>query len=161
MEGKRINTASTTNKEDDEFMRRALDMARLAAEQGEVPVGAVAVADGEVLAASHNQVVLDNDPAGHAEMRVLRDAAQRLDNYRLPDVAVYVTLEPCAMCYGAMVHARIRRLVFGAPDPKSGVLGGAVDISEIPAFNHRMEICGGVLADDSAALLREFFRLRR
>lgn len=143
------------------FMRRALRQAQLAQQSGEVPVGAVAVAGDAIIAEARNQMITNSDPTAHAEIGCLREAARHFENYRLPDVDIYVTLEPCAMCYGAMVHARIRRLVFGAPDAKSGVLGGQVDMRDLSAFNHRPQIVGGVLAEDSATLLKEFFRRRR
>ena len=150
-----------TNATDESFMRLALECARTAQQCGEVPVGAVAVADGEVIATGHNRTITRNDPTGHAEMVCLREAAASLGNHRLNGVDLYVTLEPCAMCYGALVHARIQRLVFGAPDPKSGVLGGAADIADLGAFNHRMDIAGGVLADESADMLQACFSERR
>lgn len=142
-------------------MSLALAQARLAAERGEVPVGAVAVADGGIVAQGHNRVIGDSDPSAHAEIVCLREAAYRIGNYRLTGLHLFVTLEPCAMCYGAMVHARISRVVFGAYDEKSGVLGGATDIAQLPIFNHRPQISGGMLADESTVLLRSFFKERR
>lgn len=150
-----------TRAVDESFMRLALERARAALQCGEVPVGAVAVADGKALVAGHNRTVTRNDPTGHAEMVCLREAASRLGNHRLTGVALYVTLEPCTMCYGALVHARVERLVFGASDPKSGALGGATDVRELGVFNHRIDVVGGVLADESADMLRAFFRKRR
>ena len=146
---------------DEAWMRRALELARLAETQGEVPVGAVVVRHGELLAKGHNQPITACDPTAHAEVVALRAAALASGNYRLPDADLYVTLEPCAMCVGAMVHARIRRVIFAAADPKSGAVGGALDLCESPGFNHRIVYQGGLLATDSAELLRDFFRSRR
>jgi len=142
-------------------MQAALEQAQLAASSGETPVGAVLIAGGDVLARGHNRTIADNDPSGHAEIVVLREAGQACGNHRLPDATLYVTLEPCAMCAGAIVQARVARVVFGAYDPKAGALGSAIDLSDSPAFNHRFEIQGGVLADQCSALLREFFDQRR
>ena len=146
---------------DDIFMHYALEQAILAMAEDEVPVGAVAVLNGEVIAGAHNRVIQAKDPAGHAEILCLQLAARSVQNYRLNEIELYVTLEPCAMCYGAMVHARIKRLVFGASDPKSGALGGAFDIRESAPFNHRIQIDGGVFAEDSVVLLQTFFKSRR
>ena len=146
---------------DAQFMQAALQQAQLAAVAGEVPVGAVLVASGEVVAAEHNRTLSDHDPSGHAEIVVLRHAAKNAGNHRLVDATLYVTLEPCAMCVGAIVQARIARVVFGAYDQKAGALGSAIDLSDSPAFNHRFEIQGGLLADDSAAILKDFFAARR
>jgi tRNA(adenine34) deaminase len=143
------------------FMQAALQQAQLAAVAGEVPVGAVLVASGEVVAAGHNRTLVDHDPSGHAEIVVLRQAAISAGNHRLVDATLYVTLEPCAMCVGAIVQARIARVVFGAYDQKAGALGSAIDLSDSSAFNHRFEIQGGLLADDSAAILKDFFAARR
>jgi tRNA(adenine34) deaminase len=143
------------------FMQAALQQAQLAAISGEVPVGAVVVTNGEVVAAGQNRTLADHDPSGHAEVVVLRQAAKIAGNHRLVDATLYVTLEPCAMCVGAIVQARIARVVFGAYDQKAGALGSAIDLSESAAFNHRFEIQGGLLADDSAAILKEFFAARR
>ena len=142
-------------------MRAALAEAAAAAESGEVPVGAVIVAGGEVIARGHNRSETDNDPSAHAEIVALREAARRAGNYRLTDATLYVTLEPCAMCMGALVQARIERLVFGAYDPKAGAAGSAIDLSDSPSFNHRFEINGGVLAEECGALLKTFFESRR
>ncbi len=146
---------------DAQFMQAALQQAQLAAVSGEVPVGAVLVAKDEVVAAGHNRTLLDHDPSGHAEVVVLRQAAKSAGNHRLIDATLYVTLEPCAMCVGAIVQARIARVVFGAYDQKAGALGSAIDLSDSSAFNHRFEIQGGLLADDSAAILKDFFAARR
>jgi tRNA(adenine34) deaminase len=146
---------------DAQFMQAALQQAQLAAVAGEVPVGAVLVASGEVVAAGHNRTLVDHDPSGHAEVVVLRQAAKIAGNHRLVDATLYVTLEPCAMCVGAIVQARIARVVFGAYDQKAGALGSAIDLSDSSAFNHRFEIQGGLLADDCAAILKKFFAARR
>ena len=142
-------------------MRAALAEAETAAESGEVPVGAVVVAGGEVIARGHNRSETDNDPSAHAEIVALRGAARKAGNYRLTDATLYVTLEPCAMCMGALVQARVERLVFGAYDPKAGAAGSAIDLSDSPSFNHRFEINGGVLAEECAAVLKSFFESRR
>jgi tRNA(adenine34) deaminase len=144
------------------FMSVALDEARKAYARVEVPVGAVLVGDqGEVLSRGHNAPIARCDPTAHAEVLVLRRAARAAGNYRLPGTTLYVTLEPCFMCLGAMVQARISVLVFGAPDPKAGVLGGAVDLTKASVFNHYIKVIGGVLANDSAELLTRFFQERR
>ena len=142
-------------------MEQALEQAEVAQRRGEVPIGAVLTLDEEVLAKSHNSPIEMNDPSAHAEILVLRKAAQRVSNYRLPKTTLYVTLEPCAMCFTAMVHARIERLVFGAADPKQGSVGSAMDFREFPIFNHRFEVSGGVLKDQCGILLVEFFKHRR
>jgi len=147
---------------DEDWMRRALYLAERAGAEGEVPVGAVLVKDGQVVGEGWNHPIGSHDPTAHAEIAALRDAGQRLGNYRMPGTELYVTLEPCMMCAGALVHARIGRVVFGAADPKSGAAGGVVDLlpSESP-FNHRVDVTGGVLAEPCGELLREFFRARR
>ena len=142
-------------------MRAALAEAKVAAEEGEVPVGAVVVAGGEIIARGHNRSETDNDPSAHAEIVALREAAQKAGNYRLTDGTLYVTLEPCAMCMGALVQARIERLVFGAYDPKAGAAGSAIDLSDSRSFNHRFEINGGVLAEECGAVLKSFFESKR
>lgn len=143
------------------FMRLALAEARRAAEAGEVPVGAVVVVEGEVVGVGHNQPIGAVDPTAHAEIVALRDAARRVGNYRLPGATVYVTVEPCLMCVGALVHARVATLVYGAPEPKAGAVESTQRAHEHPALNHRIEVVSGVLADECAALMREFFRERR
>lgn len=143
------------------FMQRALAEARAAGERGEVPVGAVLVREGAVLATAGNGPVGAHDPTAHAEIRVLRAAGAHLGNYRLPGTTLYVTLEPCAMCIGALIHARVQRLVFGADDPKSGAAGGAFDLAGRPEHNHRIAIDRGLLGDEAGDLLRAFFRRRR
>ena len=142
-------------------MRAALAEAEAAAESGEVPVGAVVVAGGQIIARGHNRSERDNDPSAHAEIVSLREAARRTGNFRLTDATLYVTLEPCAMCMGALVQARIERLVFGAYDPKAGAAGSAIDLSDSPSFNHRFEINGGVLAEECGLVLKAFFESRR
>ena len=143
-------------------MRLALEQAETAADRDEVPVGAVLVdADGELIAAGHNQPIGSQDPSAHAEIVVLRAAAQKLANYRLPGTTLYVTLEPCVMCVGALVHARVGRLVYGATEPKTGAIESAQKLFESGRFNHRPEIEGGVLADECSALLSEFFERKR
>lgn len=146
---------------DADFMRAALDLAREAATCGEVPVGAVVVLDGEIVGRGFNQPIGRNDPTAHAEVMALRDAGQRRGNYRLPDCTLYVTLEPCAMCVGAMMHARIARVVFGARDPKTGAAGSVVDLFAEARLNHHAEVTDGVLAGECGALLSGFFAARR
>ncbi|WP_439518956.1 tRNA adenosine(34) deaminase TadA [Hydrogenophaga sp.] len=146
---------------DEAFMRLAMDEARAAAQAGEVPVGAIVVKDGRVVATGRNAPIEGHDPTAHAEIVALRAAARALGNYRLDGCTLYVTLEPCAMCSGAMLHARLARVVFGATDPKTGVAGSVLDLFAQPRLNHQTEVQGGVLADDCAGLLREFFKERR
>ncbi|WP_018169626.1 MULTISPECIES: tRNA adenosine(34) deaminase TadA [unclassified Thioalkalivibrio] len=147
---------------DDYWMEKALEQAEQAAQVGEVPVGAVLVAaDGTCLAASHNAPIGLHDPTAHAEIRALRAAGERLENYRLPGVTLYVTLEPCSMCAGAMIHARLARVVFGASDPRTGAAGGALELFGHPAHNHRIDVTGGVLGGVAGERLRRFFRARR
>lgn len=143
------------------FMRAALAQARTAYAQGEVPVGAVIVLEGRIIATGYNQPIGEHDPTAHAEIRAMRQAAQLLGNYRLTGCDLYVTLEPCAMCAGAIQHARIRRLVWGAADPKTGACGSVLDLMAEPRLNHHCEAVGGVLAEESAQLLRGFFAERR
>jgi len=142
-------------------MRAALAEAEAAAGEGEVPVGAIVVAGGAIIARGHNRSETDIDPSAHAEIVALREAARVSGNYRLTDATLYVTLEPCAMCMGAIVQARIERLVFGAYDPKAGAAGSAIDLSESPSFNHRFEVNGGVLAEECGAPLKTFFESKR
>jgi tRNA(adenine34) deaminase len=142
-------------------MQAALAEARLAAAAGEVPIGAVVVHDGHVIATGQNRVLRDLDPTAHAEIVALRAAAEALGNYRLLDCALFATLEPCAMCAGATIHARIDRLVFAAADPKAGAAGSVLAVLNHPQLNHQMNVEQGILADESAELLRSFFRERR
>ncbi|QSX29005.1 tRNA adenosine(34) deaminase TadA [Shewanella cyperi] len=156
------STGLSLNPIDDErWMREALAQAALAEAEGEVPVGAVLVKDGELIATGFNHNIGLNDPSAHAEMQCLRLGGRLLDNYRLLGTTLYVTLEPCAMCAGAMVHSRIQRLVFGARDEKTGAAGTVVNLLQHPAFNHQVEISAGVLAEQCSAQLSEFFRRRR
>lgn len=144
-----------------EAMEAALEEARQAAECGEVPIGAVAVHDGEIIARGQNRVLRTNDPTAHAEIVALRGAAGALGNYRLNGVTLYVTLEPCAMCAGAMVHARIDRLVYAAADPKAGAAGSVLSVVNHPRLNHQMQVEQGIMAEEAGELLRSFFRERR
>ena len=146
---------------DEQFMREALSLAKRAADAGEVPVGAVVVKDGAMVGRGFNRPVTGNDPTAHAEVMALRDAAERVGNYRLDDCELYVTLEPCAMCAGAIMHARVSRVVYGAADPKSGACGSVVDLFAEDRLNHHATIVGGVLAGEAAELLQEFFAARR
>jgi tRNA(adenine34) deaminase len=147
--------------DDERFMREALELARGAAERGEVPVGAVAVCDGAVVGRGSNGREGQRDPTAHAELVAVQEAARTLGRWRLTGVTVYVTLEPCAMCAGAMVLARIDRLVFGATDPKAGAVGSLLDLSADPRLNHRFPVDRGVLGEEAGELLRAFFRARR
>jgi tRNA(adenine34) deaminase len=146
---------------DHEAMQAALDEARLAAAAGEVPIGAVIVCEGSILARAQNRVLRDLDPTAHAEIVALRATASALGNYRLSGCTLYVTLEPCAMCAGAMIHARIDRLVFAAADPKAGAAGSVLSVLNHPQLNHQMQVDQGILAEESSTLLRTFFRERR
>lgn len=142
-------------------MREALGFAREAAAAGEVPVGAVVVIDGTIVGCGFNQPIGRHDPTAHAEVMALRDAAARVGNYRLPGSTLYVTLEPCVMCTGAIMHARVARVVFGARDPKTGAAGSVVDLYAEPRLNHHADIAGGVLAEECGAMLSSFFAARR
>jgi tRNA(adenine34) deaminase len=143
------------------YMRQALDQARNAWALGEVPVGAIVVKDGEIIATGFNQPIGTHDPTAHAEIMALRAAAAILGNYRLPGCELFVTLEPCAMCSGAMLHARLARVVYGASDPKTGACGSIVNLFEQNQLNHHTELVGGVMAQECGALLKEFFAERR
>jgi tRNA(adenine34) deaminase len=149
------------NGRDVTFMREALAMAAKAGTVGEVPVGAIVVKDGDIVGRGWNQPISAHDPTGHAEIRALRDAATRLGNYRLPGCELYVTLEPCTMCAGAIMHARISRLVFGAADPKTGACGSVLDLFAEPRLNHHCSVTGGLLAAECGGLLSDFFISRR
>ena len=142
-------------------MMHAISLALRAQSEGEVPVGAVVVRDGEMIGEGWNRNIILNDPSAHAEIMAMRDAGQKLKNHRLPGCVLYVTLEPCAMCVGAMVHARLDRVVFGALDPKTGALGGAYSLPAAHTHNHVLEYQGGLMADDASELLKTFFRTRR
>jgi len=147
--------------DDLQAMQAALAEARLSAKAGEVPIGAVVVSDGALIARGQNRVLRDLDPTAHAEIVALRAAATAIGNYRLPGCTLYVTLEPCAMCAGAMIHARIDRLVYAAADPKAGAAGSVLAVLNHPQLNHQMIVVQGILAEDSSELLRNFFRERR
>lgn len=146
---------------DETIMREALAQAMLAKQAGEVPVGAVVVLNGEIIARGFNSPVSDHDPTAHAEIMALRNAAAMCRNYRLPECELYVTLEPCAMCVGAMVHARLKRVVFGAADPKTGACGSVVDLFAMKELNHHTSVTGGVLQEECSMLLKTFFAERR
>jgi tRNA(adenine34) deaminase len=146
---------------DEYWMRYALQLAHQAAQAFEVPVGAVVVHDGQIIGQGYNQSICQHDPTAHAEVVALRQAAMKLANYRLPDTTLYVTLEPCAMCAAALVHARVKRLVFGAYDAQTGAAGSILTLVDHPALNHQLLFRGGVLAREATELLQDFFRQRR
>lgn len=146
---------------DEQWMQRAIALAEQAERNGEVPVGAVLVANGEEIATGFNQSIRLNDPTAHAEILALRDAGSKLQNYRLTDTTLYVTLEPCPMCAGAMVHARVGRLVYGAADPRTGAAGSVFQLAQSEQLNHRLDVTGGVEQDKCAEQLRRFFRNKR
>jgi tRNA(adenine34) deaminase len=146
---------------DHQFMQQAIEQAQLAAVAGEVPVGAVLVRDGQVIAKAFNKPIGNHDPSAHAEMLALREAAKTEENYRLPDSTLYVTLEPCVMCSGAILHARVGRVVFGAPDPKTGAAGSVLDVFSSKQINHQTSVEGGVMSEECGQLLRSFFKERR
>jgi len=146
---------------DESYIQQAMTQARLAAEAGEVPVGAIVVYEGVIIASGRNSVLRDLDPTAHAEIVALRAAARHLQNYRLTGCELYTTLEPCAMCAGAIIHARISRLIYGAPDPKAGAAGSVLDVINHPQLNHQLQVTSGVLAGECGELLRAFFRERR
>jgi tRNA(adenine34) deaminase len=143
------------------YMRAALEESRKGLDAGEVPVGAVVVADGRIIGRGFNQPIGGHDPTAHAEVVAIRAAAREIGNYRLVGSTLYVTIEPCLMCVGAMVHARVETLVFGAPEPKAGAVVSTCRAHELPSLNHRIEVVGGVLEDDCRAIIQEFFRGRR
>jgi tRNA(adenine34) deaminase len=144
-----------------EFMRAALDEARTAAERGEVPIGAVLVHEGIIISRAHNCTLTDNDPTAHAEMVAIREAAQTIGNHRLNGTSLYVTVEPCAMCAGAMIQARVARLVYGCAEQKGGAVRTCFQILDHPAVNYRVEVISGVLAQECAAVMQDFFAQRR
>jgi tRNA(adenine34) deaminase len=156
-----LHAMAEAGKVDTEFMEAALNEARAAAARGEVPVGAIVVVEGRIAGRGGNRNIADCDPTAHAEIVALREAAKAVGNYRLPGAALYVTIEPCAMCTGAMVHARIARLVYGAEDAKGGAVRSCFSILDSSQLNHRVEVTAGVLADEAAAALKEFFAARR
>lgn len=143
------------------WMERALELARAAAAAGDVPVGAIIVKDGQIVGEGHNRNLLDTDPTAHAEMIALRQAASRVGNHRLAGAVMFATIEPCAMCAGAMIHARLQRLVYGASDPKAGAAGSVLEVINHPRLNHQMVVTSGVLADQCSEILQEFFRKKR
>ena len=147
--------------EDEKWMQLAILEANIAKDKGEVPVGSILVQNNQIISKDHNCPISKNDPTAHAEIEVLRKAGEKLNNYRLPQTTLYVTLEPCAMCLGAMIHARIERVVFGALDPKSGVCGSTINLSSESIFNHQISLSGGVLEHDCKNILQSFFKLRR
>jgi len=146
---------------DEKWMKIAMDEANLAMNEREIPVGAVLIQNNKLIARSHNQPIKNNDPTAHAEIQLLRKAGEQQKNYRLIGSTIYVTLEPCTMCFGAMVHARIERIVFGASDFKTGVCGSCMNLNKENFFNHKISITGGVLEEESSELLRLFFKSRR
>jgi tRNA(adenine34) deaminase len=146
---------------DHDWMAICLDEAAAAAAEGEVPVGAIVVRDDLLIARTHNAPIRLSDPSAHAEVLALRAAGQAVGNYRLPDADLFVTVEPCAMCIGAILHARIRRVIYGCPDPKGGALGSVIDLSNHPRLNHRIAVTAGVRADEARELLQQFFAARR
>jgi len=150
-----------TQSLDQFWMQRAIELAKLAEQEGEVPVGAVLVLDDQIIGEGYNSPISSHDPTAHAEIRALRDAAQRLGNYRLLNTTLYVTLEPCVMCVGALVHARVSEVVFGAYEPKTGAAGSVFDVLESEAHNHRITVRGGLLQEECARLMTEFFQRRR
>jgi len=156
-----LNSTTEQNTTDERCMRLAMALAEQAAQAGEVPVGAVVVKDGVVIGRGSNAPIAKHDPSAHAEILALREAAQHLGNYRLVDCTLYVTLEPCAMCSGAIQHARIARLVFGAKDPKTGCCGSVLNLMAEAKLNHHTEVTGGVLAEECGAHLSAFFSARR
>lgn len=151
----------TPDQQDQYWMKLAISLAAEAELHGEVPVGAVLVRDNQIVATGFNLCIESNDPCAHAEIRCLREAGARLENYRLLDTTLYVTLEPCAMCAGAMVHSRIERVVFGAKDEKTGAAGTVINLLQHPNFNHQVDVCAGVLASECSEQLSQFFRRRR
>ncbi|QWE05028.1 tRNA adenosine(34) deaminase TadA [Polynucleobacter sp. JS-JIR-II-50] len=151
----------TQTELDQQYMRMAIEQAQLAAQSGEVPVGAVLVRDGQVISRAFNKPIANHDPSAHAEMLALREATLAEKNYRIPGSTLYVTLEPCAMCSGAMLHARIDRVVYGAPDPKTGAAGSVLDIFSSKQINHQTSVEGGIMSQECGQLLRDFFKGRR
>jgi tRNA(adenine34) deaminase len=154
-------TVNMPSGDDAAWMELALEQAALAAAAGEVPVGALVIKDGEVLGRGHNRNLLDDDPTAHAEIVAMRQAAARLGNHRLTGCTMVATIEPCAMCAGALIHARIARLVYGASDPKTGAAGSVLQVINHPGLNHRMEVTAGVLAEKCSVVLQDFFRQKR
>jgi tRNA(adenine34) deaminase len=155
------NSADMQSGEDASWMELALEQARLAAAAGEAPVGALVIKAGEIIGRGHNRNLLDNDPTAHAEIVALRQAAARVGNHRLVGCVMVATIEPCSMCAGALIHARIGRLVYGASDPKAGAAGSTLQVINHPSLNHRMEVTAGVLAGKCSEILQDFFRQKR
>lgn len=155
------NPANMPSGDDAAWMELALEQAALAATAGEVPVGALVIKDGEIIGRGHNRNLLDYDPTAHAEIVALRQAAARLGNHRLTGCVMVATIEPCSMCAGALIHARIARLVYGASDPKAGAAGSVLQVINHPGLNHRMEVTAGMLADKCSQVLQDFFRQKR
>lgn len=147
--------------EDEKWMSLALEQAKKAEEEGEVPVGAVLVKNGFIIEKAHNQPISTSDATAHAEIQVIRNAGKKLKNYRLTDSTLYVTLEPCAMCFGAIMHARLSRIVYGAYDAKTGVCGSCTDFRNLSCFHHQISITGGILQKECGSILHNFFKLRR
>lgn len=143
------------------YMQRALELAAQAGEQGEVPVGAVVVVDGEIIGEGYNQPIAACDPSAHAEVMALRAAAAQQKNYRLPQSTLYVTIEPCTMCFGTMIHARVAKVIYGAPEPRAGAVVSQLQLPAQPFFNHKIQVEGGVLQEQASALVRDFFQKRR
>ena len=156
-----ISMEQSATEEDVMWMRHALTLADKAESIGEVPVGACVVLNGELIGEGFNTPITDNDPSAHAELRAVKEAAAAVQNYRLIDATLYVTLEPCSMCAGMLVHARVKRVVFGAKDAKTGAAGSVMNLLQHPALNHQLEVVSGVLADECANKLSDFFRKRR
>jgi len=146
---------------DEKWMKIAIDEALLAMDENEIPVGSILVKNDKIIAQAHNQSILNNDPTAHAEIQLLRKAGKQQENYRLGGTTLYVTLEPCSMCFGAMIHARIERIVFGALDPKTGVCGSCIDLNKENFYNHKISITGGVLDKECSELLKLFFKSKR
>jgi tRNA(adenine34) deaminase len=155
------NTVKMRPEDDAAWMELALEQARLAAEAGEVPVGALVIRDGEIVGQGHNRNLLDHDPTAHAEIVAMRQAAERLGNHRLGGCTIYATIEPCSMCAGALIHARVSRLVYGASDPKAGAAGSVLQVLNHPDLNHKIEVTPDILADRCSEILQEFFRRKR
>jgi len=155
------NAELRRSTDDAAWMRLALEQARIAAEAGEVPVGALVTKDGEIVGQGHNRNLLDNDPSAHAEIVALREAAARLGNHRLGGCEMFVTIEPCAMCAGALIHARLARLVYGASDPKAGAVASVLQVLNHPGLNHKIEVKCGVLESECSTVLQTFFRSKR
>jgi tRNA(adenine34) deaminase len=156
-----VTISASDERQFDSFMAAALEQADRAAAAGDVPIGAVVARGGEVVAAAHNRRIIERDPTAHAEMLAITQAAEALNNWCLMDATIYTTLEPCAMCTGAMVHARVKRLVFGAYDPKAGAAGSVINLAQHPSLNHRIEVTGGVLAEECGKMLSDFFLEKR